>query len=57
MINDDYFKSDDFLVLLKQYEEGEKIGNMAFLSSDEYADLAEYYQQNGQKPCTLPCRE
>ncbi len=53
MINDDYFKSDDFLVLLKQYEEGEKIGNMAFLSSDEYADLAEYYQQNGQNEKAL----
>lgn len=49
MTNDNYFKSDDFLALLEQYEKGGKVGTPSIFSSDEYADLAEYYQQKGQK--------
>ena len=53
MTNDNYFKSDDFLALLKQYEKGEKTGNLTVLGSDEFADLAEYYHQNGQNEKAL----
>ena len=40
---DNYFSSKQFLSLLKEYEQCEKQGIPCIISSDDYIDIAEYY--------------
>mgnify|MGYP002624759439 CR=1 FL=1 len=46
---EDYFSSNSFLTLLHEYEQCEKNGEPCIIGSDDYADLAEYYQAKGQE--------
>ena len=39
-----YFSSKEFLALLKEYEQCEKQGVTCLISSDDYVDIAEYYE-------------
>lgn len=43
MTSDPYYKSKEFLTLLQHFEAEEAEGRFAFLDSDEYIDLAQYY--------------
>lgn len=43
----DYYKSDEFLAILKQYEDCEKKNIPCIISSEDYADIAEYYDSKG----------
>jgi tetratricopeptide (TPR) repeat protein len=45
-MENDYFRSKRFLALLAKYEECQKSGVTCIISSDEYADIAEYYQMH-----------
>ncbi|MBR1401519.1 MAG: tetratricopeptide repeat protein [Prevotella sp.] len=42
----DYHKSDEFLAILKEYEDCEKRNVPCIISSEDYADIAEYYDNN-----------
>lgn len=46
---DDYFKSQDFLGTLSQYEKSTKDGHDEYFGSDELADIAEYYYDKGKR--------
>lgn len=43
-MKDEYFDSEEFLDLLKEYEEALQAGMPVFLDADELADIADYYQ-------------
>ncbi|MBO4827572.1 MAG: tetratricopeptide repeat protein [Prevotella sp.] len=47
-MTDNYFNSKRFKRILNQYEESEKTGTPVFLDSDEFTDIAEYYQGKGE---------
>lgn len=47
MPTDSYFESDEFVQLLREYEEAEEKGIPCIISSDDYADIAEYYHFQG----------
>ncbi|MCR4853609.1 MAG: tetratricopeptide repeat protein [Prevotella sp.] len=40
----DYFRTDAFLAILADYEDCQKRGVPCIISSEDYADIAEYYQ-------------
>ena len=46
-MTDNYYNSKRFKRILNQYEESEKTGTPVFLDSDEFTDIAEYYQTKG----------
>ena len=49
MIEDEeYFKSNGFQKLLKQYETSVKSGQPIYMDADDLADIADYYQYNGR---------
>lgn len=48
MSGDDYFNSDDFQELLAKYENAEASQSPIFLDADDLADLADYYNSNGE---------
>lgn len=54
---DDYFTSDTFLALLDEYEKCEREGVPCIIGSDDYADLAEYYQEKGMDDMALHVAE
>ena len=41
--DEEYFKSDDFRELLRNYEESVEAGTPAFLDADDFIDIADYY--------------
>ena len=43
MASDPYYKSVEFQALLQSFQEAEAEGGFAFLNSDEYIDIAQYY--------------
>ena len=43
-MDSNYFSSKEFLALLKEYEQCEKQGVACLISSDDYVDIAEYYE-------------
>lgn len=43
MQNDEYFRSKEFLAILADYEDCKQRGVSCMISSDDYADVAEYY--------------
>lgn len=45
--NNDYFKSEEFINNLQLFENSQKAGDDCILSSDELADIAEYYFEKG----------
>lgn len=45
--NNYYFKSEEFINNLRLYEDSQKAGGGCILSSDELADIAEYYFEKG----------
>ena len=45
--SEDYFLSKEFKSVLKRFKEAEADGMYAMLDSDEFADVAEYYYNNG----------
>ena len=51
--SEQYFESDSFKQMLEAYEESKKSGNPVFLDSDEYADIAEYYDYNGKSDLAI----
>lgn len=46
--SEDYFSSKDFKNLLNRFEEGERSGQQTLLDPEDYADIAEYYYNNGK---------
>lgn len=46
---DNYFDSQQFKSILKRYEDAENMGQALFFDSDDLADIAEYYYNNGNK--------
>ena len=44
--NESYFKTDQFVQLLNQYEEAVQQGNPIYMDADDLADIADYYQYN-----------
>lgn len=45
---DNFFESKEFKDNLNKYEEAGKNGQSVYLDSDDFADIAEYYYQNGR---------
>ena len=45
---EDYFEDEEFLSLLKEYENAVQSGQPVFMDADDLADIADYYQENGQ---------
>jgi len=43
----EYFNSDDFKMCLKEYESAQKKGTAMFLDVNDFADIADYYNQMG----------
>ena len=52
-MTDSYFETERFRALLDEYEECERQGKPCIVSSDEYADFAEYYQEKGMEEKAL----
>ncbi len=46
--NQEYFESNDFQEILKQYEESAKSGHTIYMDADDLADIADYYQLQGR---------
>ena len=46
--NEEYFKSEGFQNLLKQYEASVNSGQPIYMDADDLADIADYYQFNGR---------
>ncbi len=46
--NEDYFKSDDFLEMLKSYEASVESGDAVFLDADDLVDIADYYNMKDE---------
>ena len=44
--NESYFKTDQFMQILNQYEEAVQQGNPIYMDADDLADIADYYQYN-----------
>ncbi len=44
----EYFKSKEFGLILKKYEESVKSGHRIYMDADDLADIADYYQYKGQ---------
>ena len=47
--NTEYFESEDFKEILRQYEESVKSGERIYMDADDLADIADYYQYNNRK--------
>ncbi len=45
--NNDYFKSKEFLAILQEYEDCEEKGMPCIISTDDYANITEYYHTKG----------
>ena len=45
--NEEYFDTDDFRELLNTYEAAMKSGHPPFMDADDLADIADYYETNG----------
>ena len=45
--DEEFFKSEEFQDLLKRYESSVEEGNPLFLDSDDYVDIADYYNYTG----------
>ena len=48
MSNDEYFEDEEFRELLNEYEQAARSGQSIFMDADDLADIADYYQQEGQ---------
>ena len=48
MSNDEYFEDGEFRELLNEYEQAARSGQSIFMDADDLADIADYYQQEGQ---------
>lgn len=44
--DDEYFKDEEFIELLNQYEQSVSSGQPVFIDADDLADIADYYNQN-----------
>jgi len=44
----EYFKSEEFRLILKHYEESVKSGHHIYMDADDLADIADYYQLNNR---------
>ncbi len=53
----DYFESDEFLEILKSYEESKESGNICYLDEDDYADIADYYMNQNIPQAGMECAE
>ncbi len=42
----EYFKSEEFRLILKKYEDSAKSGHRIYMDADDLADIADYYQFN-----------
>ena len=51
MLNDEleYFKSEEFQKILRQYEDSVKSGHPVYMDADDLADIADWYQYNGHQ--------
>ena len=47
--NTEYFESEDFKEILRQYEESVKLGEHIYMDADDLADIADYYRCNNRK--------
>ena len=45
----EYFKSEDFREILRQYEDSVKSGHPIYMDADDLADIADWYQYNGHQ--------
>lgn len=45
--NEQYFESEDFQEILRHYEAAIGSGNIIYMDADDLADIADYYQYNG----------
>ena len=43
-----YFKSEEFLEILQQYEDSVKSGHPIYMDADDLASIADYYHYNGR---------
>lgn len=48
MTDTEYFESEEFRDILKEYEEKVLMGGPVFMDLDDMADVADYYHMNGQ---------
>ena len=48
MSNDEYYNDEEFLEILKQYEETVGAGLPVLMDADDLADIADYYQMKGR---------
>lgn len=48
-----YFNSEDFQELLNSYEASVEAGEQPFMDADDLVDIADYYNQNGEKDKAL----
>ena len=48
-----YFNSEDFQELLNSYEASMEAGDQPFMDADDLVDIADYYNQNGEKDKAL----
>lgn len=46
--DEDYFKDEEFLELLEEYEQSVRNGSPVFMDADDLADIADYYQMEGK---------
>ena len=44
----DYFESEDFKEILRQYEESVKSGERIYMDADDLTDIADYYHYNNR---------
>ena len=51
MQNDEleYFESEEFQQILRQYEDSVKSGHPTYMDADDLADIADWYQYNGHQ--------
>jgi tetratricopeptide (TPR) repeat protein len=47
-LDDNYFLSKEFSVILKKYEDARKAGDSVYLEADDLTDIADYYNMHGQ---------
>ncbi|MBQ7424196.1 MAG: tetratricopeptide repeat protein [Prevotella sp.] len=48
-MTDNYFESEEFLTLLRDYEERTQNGESPLLGSDDFTSIAEYYHSKGRR--------
>lgn len=48
MSTDNFFNSDAFKDVIDKYEEAERLGRHCIISSEDFTDIAEYYNSNGE---------